>query len=131
MAVSSRVFRSDPEIKRSMTVVRLTVGLTRELGGSVFRAFLMIGAAIDLLIALILVIVFGWIIDSWHDRDPWAGPIVTTLWFTALVLSAGAPIVAYWLSRRKAASRRVALAVWSPAVLLTAICVIGFIISPP
>ena len=112
-------------------VVDLSQNHVRELGESVFRAFLIIGAAIDLLIALILVIAFGWIIDSWHDRDPWAGPIVTTLWFTALVLSAGAPILGYWFSRRKAASHKVALAVWLPAVLLTAICVIGFIIAPP
>jgi hypothetical protein len=30
----------------------------------------MIGAAVDLLIALLLLIVSGWILDSWHDpRD--------------------------------------------------------------
>jgi biotin transporter BioY len=97
----------------------------------VFRAFLVIGVIIDLLIALILLIVVGWIVDSWHDRDPWAGPIVTTLWSIALVLSAGAPILAYWFSRRKAAPGKVALAVWLPAVLLVTICVVGFIISPP
>ena len=107
------------------------IGTPRKAGGSVFRAFLIIGAAFDLLIALLLVIVFGWILDSWHDRDPWAGPIVTTLWFIALVLSAGAPILAYRFSRRGGAPGKVALAVWLPAVLLTAVCVIGFIIAPP
>ena len=96
-----------------------------------FRAFLIIGAAIDLLIALFLVIAFGWILDSWNDRDPWAGPIVTTLWFTALLLSAGAPLLGYRFSRRGAAPGKVALAVWLPAVLLTAICLVGFIIFPP
>ena len=45
-----------------------------------FRAFLMIGAAVDVLIALFLLIVSGWMIDSWHDpKEPLAGPIVTTL----------------------------------------------------
>lgn len=101
-------------------------------GGFMYRAFLVVGAAVDLLIAVFLVIVFGWILDSWHDpRDPWAGPIVTTLWSIAFVLSAGAPILAYWLSRRRAAPGRVALAVWLPAVLLVAICVVGLILSPP
>jgi hypothetical protein len=96
------------------------------------RAFLAIGATVDLIIALFLLIAFGWIIDSWHDpRDPWAGPIVTSLWLLALVLSAGAPVLAYWLSRRKAAPGRVALAMWMPAVLLVAICVVGMIFSPP
>lgn len=96
-----------------------------------FRAFLVIGAAIDLLIVLILLIAAGWISDSWHDRNPWAGPIVTTLWFVALALSAGSPSLAFWFRRRGAASHKIALAVWLPAVLLTAICVIGFLISPP
>lgn len=97
-----------------------------------FRAFCVIGGLIDLLIAGLLVIVAGWIIDSWHDpRDPWAGPIVTTLWAIALALSAGAPIVAYRLRRRNAPPGRVALAVWLPAVLLIGICLVGFTISPP
>jgi hypothetical protein len=97
-----------------------------------FRAFLLIGAALDLLIAMFLLIVSGWIVDSWHDpRDPWAGPIVTTLWSIAFVLAAGAPILAYRLSRQNAAPGRVALAVWLPALLLIAICGIGFIVFPP
>jgi hypothetical protein len=97
-----------------------------------FRAFLVAGAAFDLLIALFLVIVFGWILDSWHDpRDPWAGPIVTTFWLLAFVLSAGAPVLAYRLSRRQAPPGRVALAVWLPAVVLVAICGVGLILSPP
>jgi hypothetical protein len=49
----------------------------------------------------------------------------------AFGVSAGAPILAYRLNRRQAAPGKVALAVWLPAVLLVAICVIGFIISPP
>jgi hypothetical protein len=97
-----------------------------------FRAFLVIGIGIDLLIAVFLVIVFGWILDSWHDpREPWAGPIMTTFWSVAFVLSAGAPILAYWLKRRKAAPARIALAVWLPAIVLIAICAAGLILSPP
>ena len=97
-----------------------------------FRAFLVIGIGIDLLIAVFLMIVFGWILDSWHDpREPWAGPIVTTLWSIGFVLSAGAPILAYWLKRRQAAPARIALAEWLPAILLIAICAVGLILSPP
>jgi hypothetical protein len=97
-----------------------------------FHAFLAIGIGIDLLIAVLLLIVFGFILDSWHDpREPWAGPIVTTLWSIALVLSAGAPILAYRLRRRHAAPERIALAVWLPAIVLIAICAVGFILSPP
>ena len=97
-----------------------------------FRAFLIIGAAVDLLIAVFRLIVSGWILDGWHDpRDPWAGPIVTTLWSMAFVLAAGAPILAYRFSRRKAAPGSVALAVWLPALPLIAICVIGLIVFPP
>jgi hypothetical protein len=95
------------------------------------RTLLVIGTAIDLLIALFLVIVFGWILDSWHDPDPLAGPIVTGFWLVAFVLSAGAPILAYWLRRRNAAPGKVGLAVWLPALLLITICVIGLILSPP
>jgi hypothetical protein len=97
-----------------------------------FRAFVALGTAIDLLIALFLVIVFGWVLDSWHDpRDPWAGPIVTTCWSIAFVLSAGAPILAYWLKRRNAPPGKIASAVWLPAIVLAAICAIGLVLSPP
>jgi hypothetical protein len=96
-----------------------------------FRAFVAIGTAFDLLIAVFLVIVFGWILDSWHDpRDPWAGPISTTLWSIAFLMSAGAPILAYQLRRRNAAPGRVALAVWLPAIVLVAITLAGFMIFP-
>jgi hypothetical protein len=97
-----------------------------------FRAFLAIGAGIDLLIAVSLLIAFGWILDSWHDpREPWAGPIVTTFWAIAFVLSAGAPVLAYWLRRGQVAPGRVALALWLPAIVLVTICVVGLILSPP
>ena len=97
-----------------------------------FRAFVALGVAIDLLIALFLVIVFGWVLDSWHDpREPWAGPIVTTFWSIAFVLAAGAPILAYWLKRRNAAAARIGAAVWLPAIVLAAICAIGLVLSPP
>jgi hypothetical protein len=115
-------------------LVQSVVGLPENwlrLGCTMYRTFLVIGAAFDLLIALFLVIVFGWVLDSWNDRDPWAGPIVTTLWGLALVISAGAPILGYRFSRRHASPGRVALAVWLPAVLLVAICGVGLIVFPP
>jgi hypothetical protein len=75
-----------------------------------FRALLIAGAAFDLLIALFLLVVAGWVIDSWHDPVPWTGPIVTAFWSIGFVLSAGAPLVAYRFSRRNAAPRLVAMA---------------------
>ena len=51
-----------------------------------YRAFVAIGVIIDLLMVGLLIIVSGWIIDSWHDRNPWAGPVVTTFWAGALIL---------------------------------------------
>jgi biotin transporter BioY len=96
-----------------------------------YRTLLVVGAGFDLLIALFLVVVFGWVLDSWHDRDPWAGPVVTTVWGLAFLLSAGAPILAYRFKRRHAPPGRVALAVWLPAVVLVVICGIGLAISPP
>jgi hypothetical protein len=97
-----------------------------------FRAFLAVGATINLMMAVFLVIVFGWVLDSWHDpRDAWAGPIVTTCWLIAFVLAAGAPILAYGLRRRNAPASRITLAMWGPTVLLVGICVIGLILSPP
>ena len=96
-----------------------------------FRAVVTIGAGLDLLIALFLFVAFGWVLDSWHDpREPWAGPIVTTLWSIAFVSSAGAPILGYWLKRRNAEPSRIALIVWLPAIVLIAICTVGLIVSP-
>ena len=96
-----------------------------------FRAFLMAGAMFDLLIAVFLLIVAGWVIDSWHDPQPWTGPFVTAFWSIGFVLSAGSPLLVYRLSRRDSAAGRVAMAVWLPALALVAICVIGFVIFPP
>ena len=95
-----------------------------------FRAFLIAGAAFDLVIALFLLVVAGWVIDSWHDPVPWTGPIVTAFWSIGFVLSAGAPLLAYRLSRRNSGPGRVAMAVWLPALVLVAVCVIGFLIFP-
>ena len=33
------------------------------------RALIILGAAIDILLALFLLVVSGWIIDSWHDMS--------------------------------------------------------------
>lgn len=96
-----------------------------------YRAFVAIGVIIDLLMSGLLIIVFGWIIDSWHDRDPWAGPVVTTLWAAALIMSAGGPILAYVLRRRAARPERIVLAVWGPTLMLVGLCVIGFVVFTP
>jgi hypothetical protein len=98
----------------------------------VFRAVLILGAALDILLALFLLLVFGWVIDSWHDPNgAWVGVVVTTLWLIAFVLCAGAPLLGYVLSRRQAAPGRIALAIWLPALVLIGVTTVGFMISPP
>ena len=74
------------------------------------RAFLILGVVLDILLALFLVLVFGWVMDSWHDPNgAWVGATVTMLWFIAFALSAGAPLLAYWLTRRQSSPGRVAI----------------------
>jgi hypothetical protein len=98
----------------------------------VFRAFLIIGAVVDLLAALFLVIIFGFILDSWNDPVmPWAGPIMTVFWSAAFILCAGAPIFGYWLSRRSAPHGRIALAVWLPTLVIIAVSAVALVLSPP
>jgi hypothetical protein len=95
-------------------------------------ALLILGVIVDVLMALFLVLVFGWIIDSWHDPNgAWVGIAATSFWLFAFVLSAGAPILGYVLKRRGSPAGRIALAVWVPAFVLIGICVIGFAIAPP
>jgi len=76
--------------------------------------------------------VLGWVIDAWHDpRMPWAGVFVTVPWAMAFVLCAGAPLFAYWRSKQGVPLQRIALAVWTPSVLLATICVVGLTLTPP
>ena len=56
---------------------------------------------------------------------------MTTCWSIAFLLSSGAPILAYWLRRNNASRGTIALAVWLPAIVPIAICVVGLILSPP
>lgn len=54
------------------------------------RAFLILGAALDVLLALFLLVVSGWVVDSWRDPNgAWVGVVVTTIWLIAFLLSAG------------------------------------------
>ena len=97
-----------------------------------FRAFLIAGAVVDVLLALFLLLVFGWIMDSWHDPNgAWVGVVVTALWLGAFVLAAGAAPLGYRLARRQSPPARVALVVWMPVVVLVGTTVVGFMISPP
>ena len=96
------------------------------------RPLFVIGGAIDLMIAAFLIIVFGWILDSWSDpKGLWVGVIVTACWLVAFLLAAGAPILAYRLNKGHATPARVGLTIWFPVLLLGAICVLGLILSPP
>jgi hypothetical protein len=80
-----------------------------------FRAFLIVGAIIDLLLALFLLLVFGWVIDSWHDPNgTWVGVVVTAVWLIAFFLAAGAVPLGYYLAGRQSSPSRVALVVWLP-----------------
>jgi hypothetical protein len=68
-----------------------------------FRAFLIAGAFVDLLLALLLLIVFGYVMDSWHDPNgEWVGVVVTATWLAAFVLSAGAAPLGYRSTRQHA-----------------------------
>ena len=106
-----------------------------------YRAFVAIGVIIDLLMVGLLVIVSGWIVDSWHDREPWAGPVVTTFWAAALVFiffgaaggvwGAGVPFRSFVLGGRPAPPERIVLAVWGPPLVLVGLCVIGFVVFTP
>jgi hypothetical protein len=96
------------------------------------RAGFILGVAVDLILVLFLILVFGWVIDSWHDtRVAYAGAIVTGAWLVAILFVAGAPILAYGLHRRKAAPAHVLVTLWRPGLLLITLCVVGLMISPP
>ena len=97
-----------------------------------FRAFLILGALVDVLLALFLLLVFGYVMDSWHDpKGAWVGIVVTTSWLGAFVLSAGAAPLGFRLTRRQSPPSRVALIVWLPVVVLVGITIVGFAIAPP
>ena len=89
-----------------------------------------LGMVIDVLIAAFLLLVFGWILDSWKDPVPWTGPIVTTCWTMAFVMSAGAPLWARRLQRRQAPYGRVVLVAWMPAIVLVGLTIVGFMVFP-
>ena len=96
------------------------------------RALIILGAAIDILLALFLLVVSGWIIDSWHDPQGLRVSVpVTTIWLVAFAALAGAPILAWRQKRRGASLERAALTVWAPSIVLVGIIVIGFMIAPP
>jgi hypothetical protein len=94
-----------------------------------FRAFVIAGAAIDILLALFLLLVFGFVIDSWHDpKGSWVGITVTLAWLIAFTLCAGAPILGYRLSRSSPRTARVAWVVWSPLLVTVAVNVVWAIV---
>ena len=96
------------------------------------RALIILGAAIDILLALFLLLVFGWIVDSWHDpKGAWVGVSVTAAWLISFAAVAGAPLLAWRQKRRSASLGRVALLVWAPSIVLVGITIIGFMIAPP
>jgi hypothetical protein len=95
------------------------------------RAIIVLGVITDIAMALFLLLVSGWIVDSWRDpKGAWVGVSATALWLGAFVLSAGAPILGRVLKRRGAAAGRVALAIWAPGLVLVASCALGFLIFP-
>jgi hypothetical protein len=95
------------------------------------RAGFIFGIAVNLLVVLLLLLAFGWVIDSWHDtRVPYTGVIVTTAWLVAMLFAAGSPALAYGLHRRNATPGHVLVTLWLPTLLLITLCVVGLIISP-
>ena len=96
------------------------------------RAFIVLGVVLDVLIALFLVLVFGWIVDSWHDpKGVWVGLVVTSTWLLAFGLSVTAPVVGLGLRRRRASPARTILVVWLPTLLIIGVTIVGFAVSPP
>jgi hypothetical protein len=97
-----------------------------------FRVGIILGVAVDLILAVSLLIVVGWVIDSWQDkRVPYVGLIVTGGWLLAFLFAAGSPLLAYGLRRRNANPGHIMVTLWLPALLLISLCVVGLIISPP
>jgi hypothetical protein len=101
-------------------------------GEELLRTVLIIGTVVDSLLALFLVLVFGFVMDSWHDPNgAWVGVVVTAAWLIAFVLSAAGPVVGYRLKRRGSTPGRIALAIWLPTIVLVGLTVVGFMVSPP
>ena len=97
-----------------------------------FRAFLIFGTVVDILLALFLVLVFGYVLDSWNDpKGAWVGWVVTLVWLMAFLVAAGAPLLAHRLKRRQSAPARVALVIWLPSLVIIGVSVIGLMLSPP
>ena len=97
-----------------------------------FRAGIILGVAVDVIFVLFLLLVSGWVIDSWQDkRVPYTGPIVTSAWLVATLFVAGAPVLAYGLHRRSGKPSHIMVTVWLPAMALITLCVVGLVISPP
>ncbi len=81
------------------------------------RAGFILGAAVDLIVVLLLLLAFGWVIDSWHDtRVPYTGVIVTAAWLVALLFAAGLAVLAYGLRRRHAKPGHVLVTLWLPTL---------------
>ena len=97
-----------------------------------FRAGVILGVVVDVIFAAVLVLAFGWVIDSWADkRVPYTGPIVTSAWTIALLFAAGAPILAFGLRRRGAQPGQIMVTLWLPAMLLVTIGVVGLAVMRP
>ena len=93
-----------------------------------FRAFLILGAVFDILLALFLLLVFGYVLDSWHDPNgAWVGFAVTACWLLAFVPSAAAPLAGYVLKRRQSTPGRIVLVVWLPAIVIVTVSMVGFV----
>ena len=100
--------------------------------GAVSRAFLLLGVVLDNRSRSSWLLVSAGSLTEWHDPNgAGVGVTVTMLWFFAFALSAGAPLLAYWLTRRRSTPGRVALAIWLPALVLIGVTAVGFMISPP
>jgi hypothetical protein len=91
-----------------------------------------LGVVVDTIVALFLVIVFGFVLDSWHDPNGrWVGIVVTLCWGLAFAGCVGAIGLGWWLRRRNAPASRVLLTVWGPLLVFGGLTMIGFLIAPP
>jgi hypothetical protein len=119
-------------LRLHFTGSRLAIATVLTENQPTMNALVILGVVVDVLMALLLLLVFGWIMDSWHDPNgAWVGVVVTTLWLLAFISTTGAAGLGLRLRHRRVPPGRVALVVWLPAALLVGICVIGFTIAPP
>ncbi|MGE0564592.1 MAG: hypothetical protein AB7O50_08775 [Pseudolabrys sp.] len=96
-----------------------------------YRAGIVLGAAVDLVFVVALLAVTGRVVATWSAGPANVATVVTGAWAVGLIVAASAPALAYGLSRRNAPPARVLSILWLPVLLLATLAVAALIVSPP